>query len=273
MNETLRGNYGVLVGIGCGRVIHSAEVPLDTAIYLDAADQIRERESCTRGALILADVEVSTEIVEYREERLKKVLEILGVNSHWDLIKQSTIPREEADEVNLSNNIPKEDKDYFKREVQDSIILLRPMGVKVGWVLDDVRRTGGEAHFDVEIARNRSDIRFIYDLGSPEVRNIRKRKKSKDTNVPSLVGIPLQETYGKRKPPYLVKKPEQHLRVCLPKDLSQLEQEMEKTSRNTPGNVAQKRIIEFCKLISERVEKNGRTIDENLESVLTQFIR
>lgn len=265
MTEELRGGYGIMVGVGCGRTIHSHLMPIDTAVYLSAAESIRKRETYEKGALVLADVDVPSEIVRYREERLRRILEVLGTEGSWDLVKQSIIPRNQSDDVVLSKGIPPEDESYFKREVQDAIILLRDGGVKVGWVLDEVKNTGGEAHFDTEIAQNRKDIRFAYEVSS----DTKKRKKTKN---PSLIGVPLVKDFGQRKPPYLVKKPEAHVRICLPKDDEQLLLELDKISRNAPSDVALERILQFCNLINGKVT-SGDPLDIILGKALEPFKR
>lgn len=263
MTESLRENYGIMVGIGCGRAIHSKEMPLDTAIYLSAAENIRKRERYQKGALIFADVDVATEIADHREERLKKILEVLGIESTWDLVKQSSVSREERDNVILSEEIPEEDTSYFRREVQDAVILLEKHGVKVGWVLDEAKNIGGEAHFDVEIAQNRRDIRFAYE--------IHPNKKRGEKN-PSLIGIPLLNDYGRRKPPYLSKKPEIHLRVCLPVDAQQLESEVEKTDKLIPSDAARERLFKFCDLIQRKTAYDS-PLSTRLRESLGFFLR
>ncbi len=265
MSEELRESYGILVGVGCGRKVHSDVMPIDAAVFLSAAESIRKKETCEKGALVLADIDVPQEIVEYREERLRKILEILGTQESWDLVKQSVIPRRQSDKVILSEGIPEEDKSYFTREVQDAVILLRNGGVKVGWVLDELKKTGGEAHFDVEIAQNRKDIRFAYEVSS-------EGKSKKKKQYPSLIGVPLIKDFGQRKAPYLVKKPEAHLRICLPKDEEQLVLEIEKISKHPPSDVAIERILQFCTLISGRI--NSETpLDTILRKALEPFTR
>lgn len=257
--EILRENYGVMIGIGCGKPIHSKLMPIDTAMYLSAADTIREQESCDKGALLLADIDVAEEIVVYREERLRKILEVLGIGEKWDLVKQSCIPSEYRNEVAISEGIPEEDQSYFKHEVQDAVILLRRAGLKVGWVLDEEAKSGGESYFDIEIARNRPDIRFAYNLCLDE------KKKG-----PTMAGIPLRKDHGKRKPPYLVKNPETHLRICLPTSPAQLEQEMDKLARNEISEAGNQRVIDFCTLIEGSTTRNDQ-IDLRLRDSLQRF--
>jgi len=263
MTESLRENYGIMVGIGCGRAIHTKEMPLDTAIYLNAAENIRKKERYHKGALILADVDVVREVADHREERLKKILEVLEIESTWDLVKQSSISREGRDNVILSEDIPEEDTSYFRREVQDAVILLEKHGVKVGWILDEAKNAGGEAHFDVEIAQNRRDIRFAYET------NPNRRRSEKK---PSLIGIPLLNDYGRRKPPYLSKKPEVNLRVCLPIDSQQLETEMEKIEKVSPSDAAKERLSEFCDLIQGEISSES-PLATRLRTSLGFFLR
>lgn len=258
--ESIRGQYGVMVGIGCGRVIHSKEMPIDTVTYLSAAETVRQREKCEKGALILANIDVQEEIADFREERLRKILNVLEIENRWDLVKQTDISEETRERVVLSEAVPTDDLEYFTREVQDAVVLLRERGVKVGWVLNDQKFTGGEAHFDVEIHQNRPDIRFIYNI------NPRSKKK------PSLIGIPLTNHAGQRKAPYLARKPEVNLRVCLPIDQTQMEAEMNKITKVTPSEFAVNRIIEFCKLANGK-DRSADELDERLQAALEPFLR
>jgi hypothetical protein len=279
MSESPQRQYPVLVGIGCGRVIHSKQMPLDLAIYFKGADIIRdhlntERGEHDRGVVVIADEEVMGQdgepdtIVTYRRERVQKTLQVLNL-TEWDVVMQSDIVRDELAEIHIDEELPEEDIRYIQREVDDARRLIQVGGTKVGWVRNTVQNLGGERMFDDQIAILRPDIHFTYRVD---------KSKNDRRNFPRLIGIPLSSQEGEIKPPYLVKKPEEYLRLCLPTDETQLEREMAKLKRNPPSGLAKQRIKDFCTLVRQSV---GITLErcplpslnDQVEQALSSFLR
>ena len=200
-------DYEIMVGIGCGRNEHHESFPIDTVNYIANADAIRARADISKGALVLADIDVPEDKALQRKERLKQILKVLKREENWDLMAQTDLPREKAKEVTVSDSVPPRSRDYYRNEITDAALLLAENGIKVGWVVDKKNNKGGEAAFDREILANfpGRHLRFIYtDAG------VSLRKKG---------GIEV-------KCPYLTKLDEIDNRLCIVN--GDVEQEVEK---------------------------------------------